>query len=163
MLICQKSFGMSRCFMTAWIKYHQRPIWNSQGYLQFRPLLQVQREGSFSISLPESIIKIVNLLFSGFAFFLWNINKDDYQSAPETEPLSLVLIILLFSLSRKCYAEKLTFAEYLHNIYITSLAFLCIYIKQVITVITQMLQFVIHLPGNKSHYKQRDLLLRRYM
>lgn len=50
-LVCQDSLGLSKCFMTAWIKNHQRPIWDSQGYLQFRPLLTNTR-GWLLLHLP---------------------------------------------------------------------------------------------------------------
>lgn len=39
MLVCQSSSLLSKCFMTAWIKNHQRPIWDARGYLESRPLI----------------------------------------------------------------------------------------------------------------------------
>lgn len=39
-LVFCDSLGLSKCFMTTWIKNHQRTIWDSQGYLQSRPLIR---------------------------------------------------------------------------------------------------------------------------
>lgn len=44
MFLCQNCCGLSKCFMTAWIKNHQRPIWDAEGYLQSSSLITKQNQ-----------------------------------------------------------------------------------------------------------------------
>ena len=39
MFLCQNCSGLSKCFVTTWIKNHQRPVWDAEGYLQSSSLI----------------------------------------------------------------------------------------------------------------------------